>query len=101
MFFKGLCLSPLFDKLESGKRNNNFCFGKSLEKVLNSVRALIVYQATDSQLLHYLFHWLVGSNYFYTSELQMICNIPGLRRGGRISSGRDEQLGAEIKIPHK
>ena len=35
VFFKGLCLSPLFDKLESGKRNNTFCFGKSLEKVLN------------------------------------------------------------------
>ena len=35
---------------------NKLLFGKSLEKALNSVRALIVYQATNSQLLHYLFH---------------------------------------------
>ena len=33
------------------------------------------------------------------SELQTICNMPGPRRGGGISNGIDDQLGAEIKIP--
>ena len=33
-----------------------------------------------------------------SDQLQTIYNIPGLRRGGRISSSRDDQLGAEIKF---